>query len=170
MSQKPDYLSRRRFVRRASVVAGGLALGTSATGTAGARKGKPSFDPKIYGDGDPWGTKFTTVLPEPKRNEHSFDVLVFIVAGPDRAAPPLQLPISEAAPGNPSYNGGRWISKTVTVTGSYDENDPIKSYDDLLDEQDAGNLSAFLDGAPLDGNGDPVRPEYFQCPLLPVKG
>lgn len=159
---------RRRFLRTAGVVAGGLAIGVGATGGAAARKGQPSFAPEIYADGDPWGTKFTTPLPEPTNNEHAFDPLVFIVAS-DRQAPPLQLPIGESAPGNPEYNGGRWVCKTVSVTGSYDPTSPLTSYDDFLAAQAAGTFSAFQDGAPLLPSGDPVRPEYFQCPLLPVK-
>jgi hypothetical protein len=30
-----------------------------------ADKGKPSFSPAIYADGETWGTKATTVLPAP---------------------------------------------------------------------------------------------------------
>lgn len=153
------------------IATGALSLGVGATTNAAARPGRPSFAAEIYGDGEPWGTKFTTAIPDPDDNEQSFDVLVFIVAGPGRDAPPLQLPISEAAPGNPDYNGGRWASKTVTVEepGGYDPNDPITDYGTFLDAQAAGTFGGFIDGAPLGPNGDPVRPEYFQCPLLPVK-
>lgn len=164
--------TRRRFIRNGVVVAGGLTVGAGAMGAAAAKGGNPgapSFDPEIYADGVAWGTKFTTVLPEPNWNDRSFDVLVFIVEGPGRTAPPLQLPISEAGPGNPAYNGGRWVSKTVTVTGAYDPNDPITDYGAFLEAQGDEVFSGFIDGAPLDANGTPVRPEYFQCPLVPVK-
>lgn len=162
--------TRRRFVRNGAVLTGALAAGVGATGTASARPGKPSFGPEIYGDGDPWGTKFTTVIPEPRNGGRSLDVLAFVVSGPSQDGPPLQLPVSEAAPGNPAYNGGRWVSKTVTVTDSdrYDDVQPVTDYDTLLAEQAAGTFGPFLDGAPI-VDGEPLRPEYFQCPLLPVK-
>lgn len=162
--------TRRRFVRTGAALAGGLALGVGAAGGAAARPGKPSFGPEIYGDGEAWGTKFTTALPEPTTNEQSFDVLAFVVAGPGRAGPPVQLPISEAAPGNPDYNGGRWASRTVVVTDAdrYDEIAPVTDYETFLAEQAAGTFGPFQDGAPIVG-GSPIRPEYFQCPLLPVK-
>ena len=145
------------------VAAGGLALGVGAMGSASALPGKPGFGAGIDGDGEVWGTKLTTPIPAPTGNEQSFDVLVFVVEGPGRVVPPLQLPISEAAPGNPAYDGGRWISKTVTVE------EPITDYETFLAEQAAGTFSPFIDGAPLDGNGYSIRPAYFQCPLLPVK-
>lgn len=147
-------------MRTASIATGSVALGVSATGFGTAQQ--PNFDEQIYGDGVAWGTKGVTTLPPPTENNvQSFDDLVFIVDG---TSPPVQLPVSEAAPGNPDYNGGRWISKTIDVS-DLESLLPIRSYADFS----TGEVDAFQLGAPVDENGDPFRPDYFECPLLPVK-
>jgi hypothetical protein len=113
----------------------------------------PDFTPHIYADGAAWGTKGTTDLPAPNsHNEQSFDGLYAFTNGVTG-----QLPVAEAAPGNPAYNGGRWIAFNVTWNVS-----PVlvTSYDDLMDLEEAGDVT--ITPAPEDGR-------YFQCPLLPVK-
>jgi hypothetical protein len=79
-------------LRTGAVLATGLGIGFGASGAAAAAK--PNFE------GGFWGTKATT-LPDPK-NTDSLDRLFFVVHA-DQAAP-----VSEAAPGNPNYIGGRW--------------------------------------------------------------
>ena len=70
------------------------------------------------------------------------------------------MPVAEAAPGNPAYNGGRWDVHQVMWTGV-----PylLTSYEDILSEEAMDNLmivhSTFPDGPP----------QYFLCPMLPVK-
>ena len=77
-----------------------------------ALPGKPNFMPALYADGEVWGTKAAALLPPPNgRNTHSFDKLFVIVNGA-----PGQLPVGEAAPRNPMYNGGRWFTHTVMWT------------------------------------------------------
>ena len=84
------------------------------------------------------------------------------VPGSSRNPNGVQLPVSEAAPGNPNYNGGRWSVQLVTWTeagfiahGGYA---PIlKSAEDVSYNEQAGYLEIK--------SGD----NYFQCPLLPVK-
>ncbi len=129
-----------------------------------ADPGKPNFSPALYADGEVWGTKGTTDLPPPnEHNMQSFDKL-FIFIG---SAGPGQLPVAEAAPGNPSYNGGRWFTHLVTWTESYvDAHDSLPvltSYDEIMLHHDLGDLS-IVPGSP---GGGPAT--YFQCPLLPVK-
>ena len=147
---------------RSALLCCALILGTAAT--AHAAPGQPNFMPALYGDGEVWGTKFTAVLPEPNAHNHqSFDGLFFI-----RNYPGGQLPVSEAAPGNPDYNGGRWDVRQVfwTDLGFVDHggNVPVlTSYDEILEHESLGHL-VIIDGT-FDG-GPPV--EYFQCPLLPV--
>jgi hypothetical protein len=100
-----------------------------------ADPGKPNFAPAVYGDGQVWGTKAATTLSGP--NEHdvqSFDKLFVFVN-----APMGQLAVSEAAPGNPMYNGGRWFVHTVIWTQSgmdaYPSGLPIlTSYNDIQNE------------------------------------
>jgi hypothetical protein len=64
---------------------------------------QPNFVPALYADGEFWGTKATTLLPAPNdRNIQSFDKLFVVTNGAVG-----QLPVTEAAPGNRQYNGGR---------------------------------------------------------------
>jgi hypothetical protein len=130
-----------------------------------AAPGKPNFGPALYADNEVWGTKGTTVLPAP--NEHnlqSFDKLFVITNG---AAG--QMAVGEAAPGNPNYNGGRWFTQTVMWTAdgmdSYDNTVPVlMSYDEIEYNYNLGFLT-ITTGSP---NPETI-PDYFQCPLLPVK-
>jgi len=124
---------------------------------------QPNFSPAVYGDGAVWGTKGTTSLPAPNaHNQQSFDKLFVFVNGA-----PGQLPVSEAAPRNPLYNGGRWFTQTVMWTAAglaaYDTLPVLMSYDEILQQQAQGYL-AIAPGSPAGG-----PPPYFQCPLLPVK-
>lgn len=129
---------------------------------ASADKGKPDFSPAVYGDGKVWGTKRTTDLPAPNQhNRHSFDnIYVFTNSN----TPMGQLPVAEAAPGNPNYNGGRWIVFIVewTEQGFEDHGGTvplITSHDEILLHEGLGHLIVT----------EIIPPEPFQCPLLPVK-
>lgn len=119
--------------------------------------GAPNFSPAIYADGEAWGTKGVTELPAPTENNvQSFDKLFVITNGGVDG----QLPVSEAGPGNPDFNGGRWFTHTVT----WDEGAEavlLTSYDDILAHSDELTITA---GSP---EGGPLP--YFECPLLPVK-
>jgi len=122
---------------------------------------QPNFTAAIYGDGQVWGTKGTTSLPEPNlHNLQSFDNLYVVTNfnNPNE----VQLPISEAAPGNPNYNGGRWSLQFVTWTaagvmanGGYVP--VLKSGEEVSTNEQMGYL-VIASGS-----------SYFQCPLLPVK-
>lgn len=130
-------------------------------GTTGAQQ--PNFTPAVYGDGEVWGTKGTTDLPEPRGNNlDSFDKLFVIVNGA-----PGQLPVSEAAPGNPRYNGGRWFTHTVMWTAeglaAHDPLPVLMSYGDIQLHVELGHL-VIAPGSPAGGPAP-----FFQCPLLPVK-
>jgi len=135
----------------------------ATTGLAGP--GKPNFGPSLWADGELWGTKGTTDLPAPnEHNEQSFDALYVITNSNN---PADQLPVGEAAPGNPYYNGGRWSTKTVTWTQSgmdaHGTVPVLMSYDDVMLHQSLGHL-IVVDGSPAGGPSN-----FFQCPLLPVK-
>jgi hypothetical protein len=136
-------------------------VGTLA-GTAWANPGQPNFGPALYGDGEIWGTKAAAEIPAPNgRNTRSFDKLFVIINGA-----PGQLPVAEAAPGNPAYNGGRWITHTAMWTeAGMDSHDPLpvlRSYEEVQFHQTLGHL-AIAQGSP-----SPAVPSYFECPLLPV--
>ncbi len=112
----------------------------------------PNFGPAIYADGVAWGTKGNADLPAPNdHNRQSFDGLYKFTNGVAG-----QLPVSEAGPGNPSYNGGRWIEYFVTWNITPPD-DPITSFDQLDGFIQAGDVTVVESG------------NYFQCPLLPVK-
>ncbi len=130
-----------------------------------ANPGKPNFVPSLYGDGKVWGTKGTTTLPAPNdHNLQSFDVLYVITNSNN---PEGQLPVAEAAPGNPDYNGGRWFAHTVEWTAdgflTHGIVPVLTSYEDIQTHEDLGHLIITPGSFP---GGPPV---YFQCPLLPVK-
>ena len=110
----------------------------------------PNFGAAIYADGVAWGTKGNGPLPAPTEdNRQSFDGLFKFTNGVDG-----QIPVAEAAPGNPAYNGGRWIEYIVTFTGTPEL---VKSYAQLSALVDAGMVTIVETG------------NYFQCPLLPMK-
>ena len=81
--------------------------------------------------------------------------------------PSDQLPVGEAAPGNPDYNGGRWFTHTVEWTAegfmAHGIVPVLTSYDEIIEHEYLGHLVITPGSFP---NGPPV---YFQCPLLPVK-
>jgi hypothetical protein len=127
--------------------------------------GKPDFAPHIYADGVAWGTKVTTTLPEANaHNMQSFDKL-FVITNSNNSED--QLPVGEAAPRHPEYNGGRWYTHTVEWTAEGLTAHPItpilKSYDDIMLHYNFGHLE-ITPGSPPGG-----PPPFFSCPLLPVK-
>lgn len=131
---------------------------------ASANPGQPNFSPAVYGDGTAWGTKGAAALPPPNAsNLKSFDKLFVFTNGSEG-----QLPVAEAAPGNPRYNGGRWYTHTVswTAQGLTDHagNPPVlKSYAEIAFHLSLGHLMITA-GSPAGG-----PPDFFECPLLPVK-
>ncbi|WP_332899700.1 hypothetical protein [Haladaptatus sp. CMSO5] len=154
-------VTRRRILRTTALLSASLAL---SAGSAAANPGKPNFGPSLYGDGKTWGTKGAAAIPGPNgKNDHSFDKLFAFTNGATG-----QLPVAEAAPGNPAFNGGRWYTHTATWTAAglaaHNPLPVLTSSDDVHAEYEAGHLS-ITPGSP--NPGDP--PNFFECPLLPVK-
>ena len=150
----------RRFIVLTLVFVLALAFAVPAL----AAPGKPNFAPTLYADGEAWGTKAAAALPAPKgSNLHSFDKLFVIVNSNN---PMGQMPVAEAAPGNPAYNGGRWYTHTVAWTqAGFDAHGVVPvltSYNEVMLHYQLGHLSITA-GSP----GGP--PDFFECPLLPVK-
>ncbi len=152
--------------RRISTLSAVLALSLIMVVPAFANPGKPNFGPSLYGDGAVWGSKGANAIPAPNgKNLKSFDKLV-VFSGNN--LPVDQLPVAEATPGNPAFNGGRWFTHTVTWNRSFiNENmgnlPTLKSYADIMFHANQGDL-IITAGPPQDG-----PPAYFECPLLPVK-
>ena len=138
------------MLRKISFIVMVLALGLVMAVPAFADRGKPDFSAGVFADGEAWGTKATTTLPGPNgKNDQSFDEIFVFANG---AAG--QLPVAEAAPGNPHYNGGRW---SVYVATWNVEPVLLTSYDEVMSHVQNGDI--ILEDAEV----------YFQCPLLPVK-
>jgi hypothetical protein len=114
----------------------------------------PDFGAGVYADGEAWGTKGTTSLPAPNdSNQQSFDKIFVVTNGAEG-----QMPVGEAAPGNPMYSGGRWWAHTATWIEDLPHSKPVlTSYDQVMLHAGLGHL--IIEDAGL----------YFQCPLLPVK-
>ena len=111
----------------------------------------PNFGEAIYADGAAYGTKGLNPLPPPNgHNDQSFDGLYTF--GGDAATG--QLPVAEAAPGNPAYNGGRWSTHSVSW---HVEPVLVTSYAQLMALEQAGDVEIVATN------------NYFLCPLLPVK-
>ena len=129
-----------------------------------ALPGAPNFAPGLWGDGQLWSTKLAALLPPPNDdNVQSFDML-FVITNSNN--PSGQLPVAEAAPGNPNFNGGRWFVQTVEWTADAFAGlgtvPVLTSYDDIVYYFDLGYLT-ITPGSPDD------RPPYFECPLLPLR-
>jgi hypothetical protein len=129
-----------------------LVLALSLAITIPAFAAAPDFSAGIYADGQVFGTKGNADLPAPnENNRQSFDPLIKFTNGAEG-----QLPVAEAAPGNPAYNGGRWIEYKATWDADA-AHVLLTSYAEVLEQVELGNLSLTETG------------NYFQCPLLPVK-
>jgi hypothetical protein len=163
--KKLTYKARKEIKMLKKIVSITIMLVLSSAMLAFANRGKPNFSPAIYADGKTWGTKGTTELPAPNdHNRQAFDALYVIINSNN---PMGQLPVGEAAPGNPDYNGGRWITYTVEWTEQaftdYGTVPLLTSEEDILQQEGLGYLIITA------GSPGPPTPDYFQCPLLPVK-
>lgn len=141
------------MIRKISLILALLALSAVVVVPAFADPGAPDFSAGVYADGEAWGTKATTQLPAPKKNIHSYDKLFVVTNGAEG-----QLPVGEAAPGNPNYNGGRWtVHEATWIEDLPHPKVVLKSYDDVMFHYKLGHL--IIEDVAM----------YFQCPLLPVK-
>ena len=146
----------RRLLTVAAVVGGLLALGLMTT----SAKGPPA--PSFYVDGVLYRTVGTpTDLPVNGNNAHSFDVIYqFFGVQPFNVA--------EAAPGDPGYNGGRWMvhglefDDYAAALAAYDANG---SGDFDSDEEVEAALAGGIGGAT-----DIGVVKVFECPVIKVPG
>jgi hypothetical protein len=133
-----------------------------------AAPGKPDFSPHIYVHGEPWGTKVTTALPAPKgNNAHSFQPLYVFTNGV-----PEQLLIATAAPGDKEYRGGRWETWTAMWIEDlpHDKVELVSFEERFPDDFYSVEFHYELGHIILEkGSPGPPPPDYFSCPLLPVK-
>ena len=141
--------------RKITLIASMFAFSLMVVGTAAADPGKPDFSAGVYADGQAWGTKATTSLPAPNdnKNQQSYDLIFVFTNGAEG-----QLPVGEAAPRNPMYNGGRWWVQTAPWIDDLPHPKPVlTSYDEVMFHYQLAHI--VIEDAET----------YFQCPLLPVK-
>jgi hypothetical protein len=152
------------MLRRSSLITVVVVLLLALVAVLPAAAQQPNFGPAIYADGKAWGTKGLSALPQPNDAMlKSFDKLFMITNSNN---PDGQLAVAEAAPRNPAYNGGRWYAQTVEWTAdgfaAHGIVPILKSYEDVMLHASLGHLT-ITPGSPDDG------PDFFECPLLPVK-
>jgi hypothetical protein len=151
---------RRDVLKTGGLLVGGLALGVGGTGTALAGKGNDTGKQfgLIWANDVPYATNVVKPLDSRPKNE---DQLYFVHDGSQG----LQPAVSETAPGDTDYNGGKWTHFNALVTDmtKYEANAPLTNDADVL-AADGDYLDVSL-GRP-DFEGAP--PNYFLCPLTGV--
>ncbi|MFB6301294.1 MAG: hypothetical protein ABEH78_00295 [Haloferacaceae archaeon] len=159
----------RRRVLRAGAALGATGLGLGAVGTAAANPGKgdEKGDGKqfgrVYANDVLWRTNVVTVLderPDPEdRIYFLHDGEKPIAARDDVSSEVQESPfVSESAPGDRDWNGGKWthFSAEVTDVGAFNEDAPLTNDAEVLGKD-------YIDvtlGRPGFG-----PPNYFICPL-----
>lgn len=163
-------VTRRGLLRSGALLSAATLLGVGATGSVAAAA--PDFSPRLWGDGEQWGTKVTGTISHP--NPHSLDEL-FVVTNPVTGdLDPGTLPVSEAAPGNPNYNGGRWWTHTAAWTeagiAAHGSQPPLLTRYGPADDPASIRFHEALGHIEVTAGSPPGGPPpYFRCPLLPVK-
>lgn len=159
--------TRRRFLEMGAAI-GVAGAGLSATGTAVANPGKgdergngKGFG-RVYANNVLWRTNVVNVLDERPDPE---DKIYFlhdgekpIVANGDASDDQLSPFVSESAPGDRDWNGGKWthFSAEVTDVEAFNDDAPLTDDSDVLDKE---YVTVTL-GRPGFG-----PPNYFICPL-----
>ncbi len=105
----------------------------------------PQAAGRVYADDQLWATFGTATLPPGPSN--SFDTL-YHFPGTDL------IPVSNAGPMNPLYNGGRWMVENVAFTRS-----ELSQFTDGQQVLDAAARGSVTISGPV---------QYFQCPLFPL--
>jgi len=163
-----DSEHTRRTVLRTGAAVGVAGLGLGTVGTVAANPGKGdekgngrSFG-AVYANDVLWRTNVVKVLderPDPEdRIYFLHDGTQPIVATPDASADQMSPFVSESAPGDQDWNGGKWthFSAEVTDLDAFNADAPIANDADILN---ADYIEVTL-GRPGFG-----PPDYFICPL-----
>lgn len=159
--------TRRRVLRTgAALGASGLVLGAVGTATANSRNGDERGNGRsfgaVYANDVRWRTHVVHVLDERPDPE---DRIYFLHDGSqpivtNSAATDAQVSpfVSESAPGDRDWSGGKWVhySAEVTDVSAFNDDAPLTNDRDVLD---AEYIDVTL-GRPGFG-----PPEFFICPL-----
>jgi hypothetical protein len=128
-------------------------LGSALFLLPGAAMAQGVSGPSFYVDGELYRTVGTpTDFSNTGAPDHSFDTIYDIAGQPN---------VATAAPGDPGYNGGRWMVHGISVDGDIDSVDANDSGD--LDS--AAEVHAALDAGIATDLGV-VR--SFECPVIKV--
>lgn len=140
-----------------------LGLVLAATAMAGKGSGGVTEGPAFYVNGQLYRTVNTpTDLSKTGAPAHSFDS-IYDFGG-------LQLNVATAAPGDPGYNGGRWMVRPVMFNTSYA--DAITQHD----LNGSGNIDTNAELTAIfadpDAGGATAGPvvKQFVCPVIRIPG
>jgi hypothetical protein len=162
-----DLTPTRRLLRTGAAVGAGsigLALTTSAAATPGKGDGNgnaKSFG-RVYANDVLWRTNVVKTLderPDPEDEIYSLHDGSGRIDENDDASDEQASPfVSESAPGNRDWNGGRWthFSAEVTDVDAFNEDAPLTNAADVLDV----DYTEVPLGRPGFG-----PPDVFVCPL-----
>ncbi|AXG08019.1 hypothetical protein DU500_03185 [Haloplanus rubicundus] len=157
--------TRRRLLRYgAALGVGGVALTTSAAANPGKgdERGNGKTFGRVYANDVLWRTHVVKILddrPDPEDKIYFLhDGSGPIVDNPDASDDQASPFVSESAPGDRDWNGGKWthFSAEVTDLDAFNEDAPLTNVDDVLD---ADYVEVTL-GRPGFG-----PPDFFICPL-----
>jgi hypothetical protein len=163
----------RRTVLKTGLALGAMGVGLGA-GAAAANPGKGkgadngrTFG-RVYANGTLWRTHAVRVLDEAP---HPQDLLYFlhydgmpIVASLGDDVEQAAAAVSESAPGDQDWNGGKWVTYSAEVTDLDDfvAAAPVDSADEILD---ADFVTVTQGRATRDDGTAFGPPAYFICPL-----
>lgn len=150
-----DYTPTRRRALRTGVSLAAAGLGLSLSGSAAA---DPEFG-RVWANGVLWRTKVANALDDRPDPEDRFYFLH------DGSKPITKVvseqgspAVSDSAPGDEDWNGGRWTTFAAEVTDveKFEADAPLTSETELLEK----NYIEISLGRPGFG-----PPNYFVCPL-----
>jgi hypothetical protein len=147
--------TRIRYAIAAAAVAASVAVPAAATGNGAGGVSGPAF----YVDGEVYRTVGTpTDLSHTGAPAHSFDTLYDVSAY-------QSLNVSEAAPGVPGYNGGRWRVQVVTFS---DHASALAAFD----ANGSGNFDSDeeVEAAIAAGMATTSAGPSFVCPVIKLPG
>jgi hypothetical protein len=144
-----------------AMCAGACLLALATTPVASAKDAGGVTGPAFYVDGELYRTVATpTDLSGTGAPTNSFDI-IYSLGG-------SQPDVAEAAPGDPDYNGGRWMVHAISFNTSYATT--LASHDldgDGVFDSDAEILSALGDSSPSGATDDGIV-RMFVCPAIPL--
>ena len=144
---------------RYAVAAAALAALTAIPAVASAQGAGGVGGPAFYVDGEVYRTIGTpTDLSHTHAPDHSFDTIYDVSAY-------QSLNVSEAAPGVPGYNGGRWRVQVVTFT---DHASALAAFD----ANASGDFDSDeeVEAAIMAGMASTADGPSFECPVINIPG